>query len=130
MGKQEFPGKNAGCGAAGACAQDDTVFNVRKFGAKGDGKTPDTAAIQTALDAAGEVNGTVWFPAGIYLSHDLKVPPHVTLMADPAWIFQDDRKGAVLQLDDPSAPCMLDVTGAYGAHVNGLLLAGISESKD
>lgn len=115
-------------GLAGAGALDDTVFNVREFGAKGDGMTPDTAAIQAALDTAGKVGGTVWFPAGIYPCHALKVPAHITLKADPAWVFQGDRRGAVLLLDDPSAPCMLDVTGAYGAHVNGLLLQGAGET--
>ncbi len=44
------------------------VFNVKSFGAKGDGTTDDAAAIQTAIDAAGAVNGTVIFPAGTYLT--------------------------------------------------------------
>ncbi len=38
--------------------------NVRDYGATGDGKTPDTAAIQRAIDAGGIVH----FPAGTYLS--------------------------------------------------------------
>ena len=107
-----------GAPATGAGARSDTVFNVRDFGAKGDGKTSDTAAIQAALDAAGKVSGTVWFPAGVYPCHALKAPAHVTLKADPAWIFRKDLKGAVLLLDDPSASCLLDITGAYGVHVH------------
>ena len=34
-------------------AQSRSVFNVLDFDAKGDGKTPDSNAIQKALDAAG-----------------------------------------------------------------------------
>lgn len=44
------------------------VFNVTAYGAKGDGVTNDTAAIQSAIDAANAVSGgTVYFPAGIYI---------------------------------------------------------------
>ena len=43
-----------------------TIFNVRDLGAKGDGTTFDTAAIQKALDACTNSGGTVEFPAGIY----------------------------------------------------------------
>ncbi len=41
-------------------------INVKDFGAKGDGTTNDTAAIQAALDAVTS-SGTVVFPPGIYL---------------------------------------------------------------
>jgi len=43
------------------------VFNVKAFGAVGDGTTDDTAAIQAAIDAAWAVGGgTVWFPKATY----------------------------------------------------------------
>ena len=100
-------------------------FDVMEYGAKGDGKTSDTAAIQSALDAAGKVKGTVWFPAGEYPCHGLKVPSHVMLKGDPVWIFRTEKCGATLQLDDPKARCLLDVTGAFGVRVYGLVLSGL-----
>ena len=42
------------------------VHNVKDFGAKGDNKTDDTAAIQAAFKGASEV----YFPAGRYIIHD------------------------------------------------------------
>jgi polygalacturonase len=42
--------------------------NVRDFGAQGDGKTDDTAAIRKALDSLPAEGGVVYFPAGHYLS--------------------------------------------------------------
>ena len=56
-------------------------FNVRNYGALGDGKTDDTAAFQKALDAAGEANGgVVYAPVGNYFfAGHLNVPKAVTL---------------------------------------------------
>jgi polygalacturonase len=54
-------------------------FNVAKFGAKGDGATMNTAAIQKAIDAAARKGGTVVFPAGTYLTGSIFVKSGVTL---------------------------------------------------
>lgn len=42
------------------------VIDVRAYGATGNGTTDDTTNIQAAINAAGAVKGTVFFPAGIY----------------------------------------------------------------
>jgi polygalacturonase len=42
------------------------AFDVKTFGAKGDGRTLDTAAFQKAIDAAAHAHGTVVAPAGTY----------------------------------------------------------------
>ena len=50
------------------CAANSAPFNVIDFGAKGDGATKDTAAIQRAIDAATVAGGgEVLLPKGIYL---------------------------------------------------------------
>jgi parallel beta-helix repeat protein len=51
------------------------VFNVRDFGAVGDGRADDTAALQRALDRAGTVGGSVLLPPGNYrFTRTLGVP--------------------------------------------------------
>lgn len=71
--------KFAFCLLVTALATQAATFNVRDFGATGDGKTPDTAAIQKALDACAGTGGTVVFPAGTYYSQPLKVSTKTTV---------------------------------------------------
>lgn len=55
-------------------------FDVKTYGATGDGKTLDTAAINKAIDAAAAAGGgTVEFPAGNYLSFSIHLKSHVAL---------------------------------------------------
>jgi parallel beta-helix repeat protein len=71
----------AGTGAAARTVQSrlrDTI-SVYDFGAKGDGVTDDTAAIQNALNAAGS-NNTVLLPPGSFAVTGIAVPSGVTLM--------------------------------------------------
>lgn len=61
-------------------AAEKASFNVRDFGATGDGVTKDTVAIQKALDAcAAAGGGTVSVPDGIYLTGSLVISPNTTL---------------------------------------------------
>ncbi len=56
------------------------VFNIRDFGAVGDGKTLDTAAINKAITACAEAGGgQVRFPPGRYLSATVHLRSRVTL---------------------------------------------------
>lgn len=43
-----------------------TVYNVKSYGAKGDGTTDDTAAIKAAFSAANTTGGRIYFPYGNY----------------------------------------------------------------
>ncbi len=42
-------------------------YNVKDYGARGDGITNDTNAIQAAIDSLPSAGGTLYFPAGIYI---------------------------------------------------------------
>jgi hypothetical protein len=55
-------------------------INARDHGAKGDGTTDDTKALQVALDAAAAKGPVCYVPPGLYrLNGALTVPPGVTL---------------------------------------------------
>lgn len=73
----------AGWGGGPSIAQSGPItpgtYNVRTYGAKGDGLTVDTHAIQGAIDACGKTGGTVLFPPGCYLSGTIEFRSGVTL---------------------------------------------------
>lgn len=69
---------------AGASADASTrgtrVYNIRDFGAKGDGVTLDTAALQGAIDACNrDEGGTVLVPAGVFVIGTVEMKSNVTL---------------------------------------------------
>ncbi len=82
-----FPGviRAAGLGAAAAGPMKEDspangVFNVRRMGAKGDGTTVDTPAINRTIEAAARAGGgTVLFPAGTYLCFSIHLKSNVAL---------------------------------------------------
>lgn len=56
------------------------LYNVRDFGAKGDGVTLDTAAVQAAIDACNkDQGGTVLVPAGVFVIGTIEMKSKVTL---------------------------------------------------
>ena len=59
-----------------------TSCDPRAFGAKGDGTTKDTAAVQKAIDVCAEKGGTVHLSAGTYLIAPILLKSNVTLQLD------------------------------------------------
>ncbi len=56
------------------------LYNIRDFGAKGDGVTLDTAALQAAIDACHrDAGGTVLVPAGVFPIATVELKSQVTL---------------------------------------------------
>lgn len=91
--------------------------NVKDFGAKGDGITNDTIAIQRAIDAG----GTVYFPAGKYLTGTLYLRSHGGLELDQSAIILTsmDEK----DYNDPAVPAIMESMKACGESNRHLIIA-------
>jgi polygalacturonase len=78
-------------------------FNVREFGARGDGKTLDSPAIDKAIRACAQAGGgTVFIPAGAYLCGSIHLTNNLHLYLDAgATIIAAPQK---LQAYDPTEP--------------------------
>ncbi|MDE6511312.1 MAG: right-handed parallel beta-helix repeat-containing protein, partial [Muribaculaceae bacterium] len=64
------------------------VFNVTDFGAKGDGKTLDSPAINAAIEAAvAEGGGQVFLPAGTFLSGSIRLKSNIELHLSPGCVI-------------------------------------------
>ncbi len=63
-----------------SCGLQAQTFNVKKYGAKGNGKRIESPAIQKAIDACHKAGGgTVIVPKGTYLSATIQLKDNVTL---------------------------------------------------
>jgi hypothetical protein len=99
------------------------LLDARTFGATGDGKTDDTAALQRAIDAAAASSGGVFLPPAVYLTRELHVRAGTALIGIPAWNYSFGG-GTVLRLADASSPGLLNLTEARGSTIDGLALEG------
>jgi polygalacturonase len=88
--------------ALSAAVSAGPTFDVRAYGAKGDGVAVDSPAINAAIEAASAAGGgTVVLPAGTYLSFSIRLKSRITLVIGP---------GATLLAADPA-----DGQGRYDA---------------
>ncbi len=78
------------CLSAGA-----KVYNVRDYGAAGDGVHIDSPAINAAIDAASrDGGGVILFPEGVYSSYSIRLKDNITLRLE---------KGSVIKAAKPTA---------------------------
>lgn len=112
------------------------VVNVRDLGAKGDGVTDDTAAVQTAIDQG----GITWFPPGDYSCRTLTMRKATRLTgansgtytyADGAYVA-DYPRGTVSRIvrrAQTNAPLILGPVGSKHVILEDLELDGNSPAQ-
>jgi polygalacturonase len=78
------PGRAAYSSALTPPPSADEGFDVRAFGAKGDGQALDTPAINKTIEAASAAGGgVVYFPSGSYLCFSIRLKSNVSLYLSP-----------------------------------------------
>lgn len=103
--------------------------SIRDFGAKGDGATIDTAAIQAAIDhLAARGGGTVIVPRGVFLSGALFLKPRVNLRLDAGAVircttdmrhFPAQRTRIEGHFEEKFTPALINAKGCDGLRITG-----------
>jgi polygalacturonase len=123
-----MPWRGSACFAAepGSAAVGPRSWDVRAFGARGDGATPDTAAINRAIEAAHAAGGgTVYFSAGTYLSFSIRLRSHVALHLDHGAVLLAGNPTVSLGTFDPAEPNEWDAYQDFGhSHWHNSLIWG------
>ncbi len=109
------------CISAGA-----KVYNVRDYGAKGDGVNIDSPAINAAIDAAsGNGGGVILFPEGVYSSYSIRLKDNITLRLEKGSVIKAAKPTAE-QGYDPAEPNEWDAYQDFGhSHWQNSLIWGI-----
>jgi len=117
--------QSASAASKRSAIQAPTIYDVKVFGAKGDGKTIDTPAINKAIEtAAGSGGGIVRFPAGTYACFSIHLKSKVTLYMDPGATILAADSGPAGQYD-PAEPYQWDKFQDYGhSHWHNSLIWG------
>lgn len=109
-------------------------ISVKSFGARGDGRADDTAAIQATLNAA-RTDQVVFFPHGAYLIHDtINIPANIRIVGEiwPLLMaagtrFQDQRNPRpMLKVGNPGDVGNVEISDfmieTKGAHPGAILM--------
>lgn len=76
-------------------APNKSAFSVLDYGATGDGQTLDTAALQAAIEACSRAGGgTVYVPAGQYVTGSLFLKSHIALYLDAGAVLSGSQNPA------------------------------------
>src|SRR5689334_20488525 len=112
--------------AGQAAPQRPVGYDVKAFGAKGDGTTLDTDPINKAIEtAAAAGGGTVYFPAGTYLSFSIRLKSNIALYLDQGATVLAAEPGEKGKYDLPE-PNEWDLYQDFGhSHWQNSLIWGI-----
>lgn len=104
----------------------DLHWNLKWFGAKGDGVTNDTAKIQAAIDLANFMNGaSIFAPGGIYQMTSAQVdgPGSTGATAQVLWPDRDETDGVIaIEIVGECPPPTYDSTaGGLTVHTSGTI---------
>ena len=88
---------------AAATSLPAAAFDITTYGAKGDGKTQNRAAINKAIEAAAAAGGgTVEFPAGTWVTGSLRLRSNVTLRLDLGSVIEASAEAAEYDTAEPN----------------------------
>lgn len=112
--------------ASSVVMQNTLFYNVKDFGAKGDGSTDDTAAVQAAVDASSGNGGVIWFPPGDYMILGyVLLTDNLRITGSQATLYKGNGK---------STYCFfVGLSGAnfgYGGGVNNITIENLSFRGD
>lgn len=97
------------------------TLSVKDFGAKGDGTTDDTAAINAALLAISS-GGALYFPTGTYkITSAITIPTHIKLYGDGSGSTKINCSGDGIYINTTSAS-----SETYQQSIEGITLNGTS----
>ena len=99
------------------------VCNVRQYGAKGDGVSKDTVAIQKAIDACAKTGGTVRLEGGTFVSAPivLRSHSHLELAKGTTLLGSPDHADypAKMEFRAPGMQSLVSATGVSDVSITG-----------
>jgi len=101
----------------------ENICDPTTYGAKADGATKDTHALQQAIDACAAKNGTVRLVSGTFLTGPLTLPSHTTLDIEPGAILLGSQDKAdypeVIEFRESALQPLISATNAEDITITG-----------